>query len=125
MQVLHRDIKSANILLHYPDHTRKELESLGDFKALPLSGIQIATKQVTPQYQVKLADFGFSKLLPDGELDSQQCGTPLNMAPEILNGKDYNYKVDMWSIGVSLFEALFGTPPFFGTDKNDLTKNIN
>ena len=47
------------------------------------------------------------------------------MAPEILNAKDYNYKVDMWSIGVSLFEALFGTPPFFGTDKNDLTKNIN
>ena len=83
------------------------------------------TTQQKVEYQVKLADFGFSKLLPDGEVDSQMCGTPLNMAPEILNGKDYNYKIDMWSIGVSLFEALFGTPPFFGTDKIDLTKNIN
>ena len=47
------------------------------------------------------------------------------MAPEVLNNKPYTYKADMWSIGVSMFEALFGIMPFIGTDKADLTRNIN
>ena len=47
-------------------------------------------------------------VLPDDEYSEQQCGTPLNMAPEILNAKAYGYKVDMWSIGVSMYEALTG-----------------
>jgi serine/threonine protein kinase len=44
------------------------------------------------------------------------CGTPLNMAPEILNDKFYNHKVDVWSLGVALFEAIFRQPPFTGRD---------
>lgn len=47
------------------------------------------------------------------------------MAPEILNGVPYSYKVDLWSLGVSIFEALFGCTPFTGTDKADLTRNVN
>ena len=47
------------------------------------------------------------------------------MAPEILNGTYYNYKADIWSLGVSMFEALICTTPFFGKDKNDLTVNVN
>jgi serine/threonine protein kinase len=43
------------------------------------------------------------------------------MAPELLNGKFYNYKVDMWSLGVSMFESLVGTTPFFGKDRDELT----
>jgi serine/threonine protein kinase len=74
---------------------------------------------------VKLADFGFSSVLQDNEWASIQCGTPLNMAPEILNGHPYNYKVDMYSLGVSMFEALIGQVPFLGENKQDLTKNVN
>jgi serine/threonine-protein kinase ULK/ATG1 len=40
------------------------------------------------------------------------CGTPLNMAPEILEKKIYNNKVDIWSLGVILFELVTGSPPF-------------
>lgn len=47
------------------------------------------------------------------------------MAPEILNGKSYSNKVDMWSFGVSLFEALIGVTPFGGSDKDDLRNNVN
>ena len=47
------------------------------------------------------------------------------MAPEILNGHPYNYKADMYSFGVSIFEALMGVTPFFGSDKKDLTRNVN
>ena len=54
-----------------------------------------------------------------------QCGTPLNMAPEILNGKKYNEKIDIWSFGVTLFESLLGVTPFNGRDKLDLRDNVN
>jgi serine/threonine protein kinase len=47
------------------------------------------------------------------------------MAPEILNSKSYDYKVDMWSFGVSIYEALIGITPFGGKDKEDLRKNVN
>lgn len=47
------------------------------------------------------------------------------MAPEILNGKLYDYKVDMWSLGVSMFETLTGVTPFYGKDRDELTYNIN
>ena len=43
------------------------------------------------------------------------------MAPEILNGHPYNYKADMYSFGVAMFEALMGVTPFFGSEKKDLS----
>ncbi len=55
---------------------------------------------------VKLGDFGFATTLGQDEMIKFYCGTPLNMAPEILNDNFYNHKVDIWSLGVALFEAL-------------------
>jgi serine/threonine protein kinase len=76
--------------------------------------------------QIKIGDFGFAKLYADNEGEcTTQCGTPLNMAPEIINSQGYDYKVDMWSFGVSIYEALIGTTPFGGKDKQDLKKNVN
>jgi serine/threonine-protein kinase ULK/ATG1 len=42
---------------------------------------------------IKIADFGFSKLLSNDNYTSTMLGSPLNMAPEILNGEEYNNKV--------------------------------
>jgi len=52
------------------------------------------------------------------------CGTPLNMAPEILKGAKYDHKVDVWSLGTVFFEMVTGFTPFTGTDKNDLKRNL-
>jgi serine/threonine-protein kinase ULK/ATG1 len=53
---------------------------------------------------IKIADFGFSKIYDPTELLMRtQCGTPLNMAPEVLNGEMYNFKADIWSAGVIMF----------------------
>lgn len=58
--------------------------------------------------EVKIGDFGFSKLLGDDEWTNTYLGSPLNMAPEILKSKEYNQKADIYSIGVSFYEMLFG-----------------
>lgn len=53
---------------------------------------------------IKIADFGFAKLL--GTQDEQAetiLGSPLNMAPEVLDHQAYNNKADIWSIGVAFF----------------------
>lgn len=40
------------------------------------------------------------------------CGTPITMAPEILQGHPYDKKCDIWSLGVILFQLVFGKLPF-------------
>lgn len=46
------------------------------------------------------------------------------MAPEVLNGKRYSKKADVWSLGAVFFEMLTGFPPFTGTSKDDLRNNL-
>jgi serine/threonine-protein kinase ULK/ATG1 len=44
------------------------------------------------------------------------CGTPLLMAPEVLDGDLYNHKADVWSLGCLFFELVTGFPPFTGNN---------
>lgn len=73
---------------------------------------------------IVIADLGFAKQLDEDELAKTQCGTPLYMAPEILNGQSYDSKVDVWSLGTIFFEMLTGFQPFTGMNKEDLKRNI-
>lgn len=51
-------------------------------------------------------------------------GSPLNMAPEVLGGKDYNNKADIWSVGTCFYELLFGRPPYTASNIVELLNNI-
>lgn len=73
---------------------------------------------------IKIADFGFSKLLGKDGMAATMLGSPLNMAPEVLDGGVYNNKADIWSIGTVLYELLFGRPPFVASNLVELTKNV-
>ena len=73
---------------------------------------------------VKIADFGFSKILDNDSKTDTMLGSPLNMAPEILNGDSYDNKADIWSLGTVFYEMLFGKPPFVASNIIDLLKNI-
>lgn len=74
--------------------------------------------------QIKIADFGFSKLLQDDDYTSTVLGSPLHMAPEVIGGRDYNNKADVWSVGTVIYEMLFGRPPYSAANMVELLNNI-
>ncbi|KAL3869068.1 hypothetical protein ACJMK2_041795 [Sinanodonta woodiana] len=62
---------------------------------------------------VKIADFGLSNMMYDGEFLKTSCGSPNYAAPEVISGKLYaGPEVDIWSCGVILYALLCGTLPF-------------
>jgi serine/threonine protein kinase len=66
---------------------------------------------------VKMTDFGLSKEgLTNEDRTNTFCGTPEYLAPEVLDGKDYNKAVDWWSLGTLIYEMLTGLPPFYDED---------
>ena len=69
---------------------------------------------ITSKGILKLIDFGFSKCAVD--LNRTLCGTPLYMAPEILNRLPYDDKCDLWSIGNVIYEMTYGNPPFYSSE---------
>uniref|UniRef100_A0AC35TUZ9 Protein kinase C n=1 Tax=Rhabditophanes sp. KR3021 TaxID=114890 RepID=A0AC35TUZ9_9BILA len=95
--IVHADIKPENILHH---------AAYGD---LP---------------QVKLADFGFARIISERSFRRSVVGTPAYLAPEVLKNKGFNRSIDMWAVGVVAYVSLSGTFPFNeDEDINDQIQN--
>ena len=74
---------------------------------------------------IKLTDFGWSNYINyEGEQRSTFCGTPIYLSPEMIQNTGHDEHVDIWCLGVLLFELLTGTPPFIGQNRVLLMKNI-
>ena len=74
---------------------------------------------------IKICDFGVSKIYKKDDIILEQCGTPAYMAPEILKNNGYKGEgVDIWSSGVVLYAMLSGTVPFKGENLNELNDII-
>ncbi|KNE59527.1 CAMK/CAMK1 protein kinase [Allomyces macrogynus ATCC 38327] len=73
--------------------------------------------------QVKLADFGLSKVVwQDGT--KTPCGTVGYTAPEIVTSQSYTTSVDIWALGCVLYTMLCGFPPFYDEDTQVLTHKV-
>lgn len=72
---------------------------------------------------IKIADFGLSKDVESGNLQTS-CGTPSYVAPEVLLGGQYDNEVDIWSIGVITYVLLCGFTPFYGDNQRQLFERI-
>ncbi|TNN17221.1 Serine/threonine-protein kinase 36, partial [Schistosoma japonicum] len=93
-RILHRDMKPQNILLGQ-------------------DGV------------VKLCDFGFARVMGWNTLVLTSIkGTPLYMAPEIIEEKPYDHTADLWALGCILYELFVGTPPFYTNSIFQLVKLI-
>jgi len=94
-QIVHRDLKLENWLLQSRHQNR----------------------------QLKLIDFGLSKFFNKNETMMQSVGSLYYVAPEVLeNG--YSEACDMWSIGVIAYMLLFGRPPFWGSNNDQMRSRI-
>ena len=93
-KILHRDIKPSNIFID------------------------------TENNNLKLGDFGLSRILNQDNLARSKVGTPFYMSPEQINGNLYDEKSDIWSLGCLLYELAALHPPFLGQNKIILAEKI-
>lgn len=73
---------------------------------------------------LKLTDFGFARELAPGERLFSQFGTPEYVAPEVLNGCGHGKPVDLWALGVLIYELLVGRTPFKAASVDEMYERI-
>jgi calcium-dependent protein kinase len=93
--IVHRDVKLENFLYETEDESA----------------------------QLKLIDFGFAKIWNPSTLMMASCGSIAYVSPDVLSGRGYTNKCDIWSLGVIIWMLLSGYPPFHG-DENTMIKKI-
>lgn len=101
--IVHRDLKPENLLL------KSKVPNRADFRTL---------------FQIKLSDFGLSKLVAPDQILTLPCGTISYVAPEILNEEGYSKEADMWSIGVILYLVVRGRLPFDSEERDEIMRSI-
>ena len=75
--------------------------------------------------RVQLCDFGFARAMSSNTMMLTSIkGTPLYMAPELVKEQPYNHTVDLWSLGVILYELYVGQPPFYTNSILKLVQRI-
>lgn len=75
---------------------------------------------------VKIADFGLSNQIKDGDFLKTSCGSPNYAAPEVIRGGLYTGpEIDVWSCGVILYVMLCGRLPFEDEDVQTLFTKIS
>ena len=74
---------------------------------------------------IRIVDFGLAKFLGEDELSYSVCGSPEYLSPEMLRlGEGYDRRVDIYSLGVLLFEMLTGLPPFYNEDQHEMFNSV-
>jgi serine/threonine protein kinase len=124
--VVHRDIKPEN-LLFYPckfiPSKVKTVRKGEDLEAKEDEGEFIPGVGSGGIGQIKLADFGLSKIIWDSKTMTP-CGTVGYTAPEIVKDERYSKSVDMWALGCVLYTVLCGFPPFYDESIEVLTEKV-
>lgn len=69
---------------------------------------------------LKIIDFGLSKILPVNEITNEPYGSLSYKAPELIMHKDYNHKVDVWSLGITLYYITYKMLPFEEGNREDV-----
>ena len=144
---VHEDNENINIIMEYAPNGNlfellsKEKNGFSEYKAFEyfiqvvnavyyLHNNNIIHRDIKPENiligednKIKLCDFGWAKELTL-ENRSTFCGTVEYMAPEIVENENYDYSVDIWSLGILLYELLYGHSPFKAKNTKNIILNI-
>ena len=144
---VHEDTENINIIMEYAQNGNlfellsKEKNGFSEYKAFEyfiqvvnavyyLHNNNIIHRDIKPENiligddnKIKLCDFGWAKELTL-ENRSTFCGTVEYMAPEIVDNENYDYSVDIWSLGILLYELLYGHSPFKANNTKNIILNI-
>ena len=144
---VHEDAENINIIMEYAEHgnlfelLNKQKNGFSEYKAFEyfiqvvnavyyLHNNNIIHRDIKPENiligddnKIKLCDFGWAKELTL-ENRSTFCGTVEYMAPEIVENENYDYGVDIWSLGILLYELLYGHSPFKANNTKNVILNI-
>ncbi|KAJ2152993.1 serine/threonine protein kinase, AGC [Coemansia sp. RSA 1935] len=116
---IYRDLKPENILLHETGH-------------IMLTDFDLSKQSDPPGTPMVLKNTSFFYSLPS--VDTRACtaglrtnsfvGTEEYIAPEVIKGVGHSSAVDWWTLGILIFEMLFGSTPFKGSNRNATFRNI-
>ncbi|GEQ71037.1 hypothetical protein JCM33374_g4718 [Metschnikowia sp. JCM 33374] len=116
---IYRDLKPENILLHQSGH-------------IMLSDFDLSKQSAS----LKNPEIQFSKAhnLSSPNIDTKACidgfrtnsfvGTEEYIAPEVIKGQGHTSAVDWWTLGIFIYEMLYGTTPFKGNDRKVTFSNV-
>ncbi|CAI2380344.1 unnamed protein product [Moneuplotes crassus] len=112
--ICHRDLKPQNIFLDFPEY-----EGGGKVDNEYISKFTSENSLNESNFRVIVGDFGFAKMIEDGDVTKSKLGTPTYMGPELYKTIiSYDRSVDIWSLGIMLYQLWYGFPPFSSVDIN-------
>ena len=100
--IVHRDLKLENILIHEIEKSKIKGEDL---------------------FNIKIIDFGTARIFDKNRKPQSIVGSSYYIAPEVLRQR-YSKECDLWSVGVILYMFIVGHAPFDGCDDEEITSNI-
>ena len=97
--IIHRDVKTTNIMIANPkDEERTD--------------------------NIKIIDYGLSRVLGKDEYSLDPYGSLCFKAPELIQHSPYNFKVDVWAVGITIYYLMFKCLPFEKGTKHDIKRSI-
>ena len=128
-KIVHRDLKvrHTSSFLGIPVPRRVWAVSSHDASTVPCHVRKNKPENLLldAENNLKIADFGLSNTMRDGDFLRTSCGSPNYAAPEVISGNLYaGPEVDVWSIGVILYALLCGSLPFDDESIPNLFKKI-
>ena len=77
---------------------------------------------------IRIADFGLSKIIRENERSHSFCGSPEYLSPEMLqnlqSSEGHDRRLDIYCLGVLLYEMMTGLPPFYDEDHERMFEKI-
>ena len=117
--IIHRDIKSTNLMVKINSPLKTSIISSNK----ELNDTQTLHEDIS-DITLKIIDFGLAKILGAKETTNEPYGSLSYKAPELISHKNYNFKVDVWSMGITIYYIVYKMLPFEGENRENIKKAI-